>query len=72
MRGHLQHRGGDSWRIKVYVGRSRELALAVGVAVPEDAFLFADVEGRRWGPSTSLQRSGPPGARQAPCRRRLR
>lgn len=22
MRGHLQQRGGDSWRIKVYVGRS--------------------------------------------------
>jgi integrase len=22
MRGHLQHRGGESWRIKVYVGRS--------------------------------------------------
>lgn len=22
MRGHLQHRGGDAWRIKVYLGRS--------------------------------------------------
>lgn len=24
MRGHLQHRGGDAWRIKVYVGRSAD------------------------------------------------
>jgi integrase len=24
MRGHLQHRGGDAWRIKVYLGRSAD------------------------------------------------
>ena len=24
MRGHLQHRSGDSWRIKVYLGRSAD------------------------------------------------
>ena len=24
MRGHLQHRSGDSWRIKAYLGRSAD------------------------------------------------
>ena len=24
MRGHLQNRGGDAWRLKVYVGRSAD------------------------------------------------
>jgi len=38
--------------------RMREHALALGVALPDDAFLFADVEGRPWPPDVCTNRFG--------------
>jgi integrase len=38
--------------------RQRELALALGVSVPDDALLFCDVEGRAWRPDVCTNRFG--------------